>query len=222
MINQIDKVDEWHMQRRGKFTASEIYKLLVLSADGMFSPGGLTYIKLKAIEEMTEYYDRPEMEYVEPLIHGKQQEANAYSEYLSVTKNYSMRHFGDSKPLFLDYNDYSGGSPDGIMGEGEKVIWGLELKSPYQPSNHAKYLEYKDQWDLKLGRKEYYAQIQFLLMITKAEGWHFCSFDERWKNKKNRLKVIEIKLDKKFQDNLHMKLISANEEKKKIIQLYNN
>lgn len=222
MINQIDKVDEWHMQRRGKFTASEVYKLLTPSADGMFSAGGLTYIREKAVEEMTHYYERPKLEYVEPLIHGKQQEANAYNEYLSVTKNYSMVHFGDNAPLFLDYNDYSGGSPDGIMGEGEIVYWGLEIKSPFDPNNHAKYLKYKDQWDLKAGKKEYYAQIQFLLMITKAEGWHFCSFDERWKNSINRLKVIEIKHDKKFQDNLQMKLMAANEEKKRIINQYNN
>ena len=76
---------------------------------------------------------------------------------------------------------------------------------------------FKTQWDLKEARPEYYAQIQFLLMITKAQGAHFASYDERFKDLTKRMKIIDVLPDKKFADSLEVKLQMAQKEKLKII-----
>lgn len=218
MKNSLDKIDVWHEQRYGKFTASMIYKLLTKSKDNSyFSVGAMSYIEEKAIETMTVMYERPELESVESLIHGKTYEEHAYHEYIKVTKNYNMRHFGSESPLFLDLNEYSGGSPDGIMGEGENIYIGMEIKCPLNSKNHFKYLKFKTQWDLKESRIEYYSQIQFLLMITNAEYFHFVSYDERFRDEKLRIKVIDVYPDSNFQNNIEAKLLMAQKEKIKII-----
>lgn len=79
---------------------------------------------------------------------------------------------------------------------------------------------FKNQWDLKESRPEYYAQIQFLLMITKANGAHFASYDERFRDTTKRLKIIDVLPDKKFADNLDIKLRMAQKEKLKIMESF--
>ena len=217
MINETDAKGKWFQERHGKFTASMIHKIIPNAGTSMFTPAGWTYIQDRAIETMTFMYEAPELEFVEALIHGKAYEENAYYEYLRVSKNYSMKHFGGENPVFLDYNEYSGGSPDGLMGEGTSVNWLLEIKCPKNSKNHFKYMGIKSQWDLKELRPEYYAQIQFLLMITKAEGAHFASYDERFRDETKRLKIVDVLPDKKFADALDVKLKTAQKEKLKIM-----
>jgi len=219
MINKLDPQDRWLIERHAMFTASLIYKILPTGKDGKgFSATGMAYIEEKAIEKETELYERPELEFVESLLHGKYYEEPAFKEYVRVSKNYSMRHFGSEKPLFLTYNEYSGGSPDGLQGEGERIDWGCEIKCPKNSKNHFKYLKFKDQWDLREHRIEYYSQIQFLLMITQAKGFHFVSYDARWKDPNLRLKILDVFPDQKFQDNLEIRLQLAQKEKMKLIQ----
>ena len=178
MLNEFDVKDKWHMERHSRFTSSVNYKLLPSGTNSMFSAGGLTYIQDKAIETMITLWEQPKLEFVEQLIWGKRYEENGFNAYIEATKNYNMRYFGSENPVFIPYNEYSGGSPDAIMGEGDKVIWGSELKCPFNPKNHYLYCNFKSQWDLKEKRIEYYTQCQDLIRITGADGWHFCSYDE--------------------------------------------
>lgn len=211
--------EAWLNERNGHFTASEINKILIpgKKPGDMFSPGGWTYIRKKAVEEMCFLWEDPALEFVESLLHGKAYEEPAFEHYKKVTRNYSMRYFGSMEPLYLSYNEDSGGSPDGIMGEGTNIEWLLELKCPKNPNIHFDYLQFKDQWDLKEYDQSYYSQVQFNLMVTKAKGAHWGSFDERFKNEKLRMKILDILPDQKFQDNLEVRLLQAIKEKKKII-----
>lgn len=219
MINHIDTSDKWLIERHGKFTASENYKLLAGgSKNELFGAGANTYIRKKAIETMTVFSERPELENVKSLLWGKLYEAPAYQCYINVTKNYNMRYLGSENPLYLAYNEYSGGSPDGIMGEDVVIHWGLELKCPKSSEVHDDYLQLKDQWDLKSYNIMNYTQIQMLLMTTKAEGFDFFSFDERFIDARLRHKLIEVRPDKRFQDNLAMRLECAQKLKLEIIQ----
>lgn len=223
MINKLDPVDAWLLQKWGKFSASLIYKLNTPGKSlAGFDTYGASYIEDKVMERLRPMTQRPELEYVESLMHGKQYESAAYEWYIKETKNYSMRHFGEANPVFLPFNSYSGGSPDGLMGEGEIIYCGLESKCPSNPKNHYKYCGWKTQFDLKEGRKEYYGQCQFLLMITKADVWHFVSFDESFYNTKKRGKIIEVKPDQKYQDNLEIRLINAEKEVNRLIVEFNN
>lgn len=219
MINQLDPRDRWLLKRFSNFTASMIYKLRDTDKSGKgFSVGGRTYIEEKAIETMTILSERPELEEVESLRHGKFYEEPAFRHYVEVSRNYNMKHFGTDNPVYLPFNKYSGGSPDALQGEGERVDWGCEIKCPSNSKNHYKYLKFKDQFDLRMERIEYYSQIQFLMMITKAQGFHFVSYDERFRNQKLQMKIIEVLPDKSFQDHLEVRIQMAQKEKNRIIK----
>lgn len=224
MIGDIDNnKDQWFSDRWAKFTASEIHKLLSKGrGDEMFGAGAMTYIKKKAIEKETTFWENPKLEHVKSLLWGKRYEEPAFNHYLKMTKNVDMRYMGTETPLFLTYNDDSGGSPDGLLGDGEIIHLGLELKCPQDSGVHWDYLGLKDQLDLKQYSIEYYSQVQFLLMITKAELFHWASFDERFKDVKKRMKLIEVKPDKPFQANLDIRIKQATKERNNLIQMINS
>jgi YqaJ-like viral recombinase domain len=215
----IEPKDKWFLQRHGKFTASEIGKLLSKGAGTkMFGTGAITYIKQKAIEKMTVLWERPELDEVKSLLHGKVHEQPAYEMYKKVTKNYSMRYFGTDTPLFLEHDADSGGSPDGLMGEGAKIYCGLELKCPKNSHIHWDYFKMKDQWDLKEYNVDYYSQIQFLMHMTSADEFHFFSYDDRFIDEKKKSKIITVLPDKKFMDNLLIRIQMAVKMRNEIIE----
>lgn len=218
MVNEPSGKDLWYAERLSKFTASEIYKLLTYSKDNLFSKGAFSYIKKKAIEACTCYWENEQLEFVKPLLWGKRYEQPAFEAYIKYTGFKDMRYFGTENPIFLTYNQESGGSPDGLLGDGIKIKVGLELKCPFSSSTHFDYHSYKNQWDLKDNVPEYYAQIQFLLMITKSPLWHWVSFDERFKEPKKRIKLIEVESDSRFQNDLEIRILQAIVERNKMVK----
>lgn len=224
MIGEIDSNrDKWFADRYAKFTASEIHKLLAKGTGSeMFGAGAKTYIKKKAIEKETTFWENPKLEFVKPLLWGKRYEEPAFHHYVRMTGYKDMRYMGTEAPLFLTYNEDSGGSPDGIMGVRDVIHLGLELKCPMDSAVHWDYLGLKDQYDLKGYIIEYYAQIQFLLMITKARMFHFASFDERYKDFRKRMHIIEVVPEKAFQANLDIRIRQAAKDRDKLIEEKNN
>jgi hypothetical protein len=222
----IDSVDSWYQERWSRFTASENYKLLIPGKQrAVFGDAAMTYIKQKAFEMVSVMWERPELEEVKSLLHGRVFEQPAFERYLRTTKNYDMRYCGSEKPIFLEYEPLKrdvGGSPDAIMlSEGTdttQVVFGAEIKCPRNPLNHFERLKWKDQWDIQQNYQQAYIQIQNLMMITGAESWDFVSYDERMKDKALQIKIITVHKDKRTQDNLHFRLLRAIEERKKILQ----
>jgi hypothetical protein len=213
---------QWLLEKRGKFGASEDYKLMVDGKGEMFSKGAWSYIEKKFIEMCTEIWEDPKMEFVEPLFWGNNYELAAFNHYQEVTGNVSMRYFGTENPIFLTHTPDSGGSPDGIMGEGTKIHVGLEVKCPLNSARHVFYSKMKDQYDLKDEMPAYYTQCQKLLMITGGSVWHWISFDDRFKNHNKKMKLIEIYPDYKFQEKLEMKIMQAVIERNKMIEEFLN
>jgi hypothetical protein len=223
-FNNDSKIDEWLIKRREKFTSSEVFKLLRNSKQGkdeLWSATANTYINDKVIEVMTVYYERPELEEVESLLHGKINQYPAYERYIEETKNYSMTYLGDETPLFYpskDMPDESGGSPDIVnITEGGTIDFLSEIKNPSNPSYHFKRLDWTTQWDVKEGYLQAYTQIQDLISKTGAHGADFISFDKRQRSKKEQIVIIPIKPDLKFIDNLEMRIQLAVKEKYKIL-----
>lgn len=225
----MDKIDQWHQKRRGKFTASECFKLLtpVSNRGGvteLFSPGGWTYIDQKAIEMTSKIWERPELEEVESLLHGRAHEYPAYDAYVKATRNTDLIYMGDENPIFVPHPilvDEFGGTPDSaVVTDSGKIPFGVEIKCPKNPGIHKKRLKWKSQWDIKENYKLVYAQIQALLMCTGADEWHFISYDEREILKAARLKIIEVKPDKPFQTTLEIRIKQAIKEKYRIISEY--
>ena len=219
-------LDQWHLQRWARFTASENYKLLVTSTTSIFSPGGHTYIKEKVLQMTTNIWSRPELDEVEALLHGKVHEYPAYKATVQATGYTNLIYLGEDKPLFLEYEPMAkdcGGSPDSIsLNSDATVDIVAEFKCPKNPMNHFNRLLWKNQWDVKEKYLQSYTQIQNLLMITNGRLGLFVSYDDRQKRVDKKYKIIDILPDKKFQDNLEIRLRMAIKEKYRIYDEYMN
>lgn len=227
MISKMDTVDAWFLSRWTKFTSSEIYKLLTGGSKcQLFGAGAMTYIKMKALEMSTQMHERPELEEVKSLLWGKVYEQPAFQWYVKTTRNMDMIYLGTDNPLFLEYESIpkeSGGSPDSIqMDSNSKVIFGSEIKCPKNSMYHFDRLKWKDMWDVKESYIEVYSQIQHLMMITNAPEWDFVSFDDRFINPNKKGKIINIKTDRKFQDNLDIRIRMAVKEKYRVFEEHMN
>ncbi|MEO7046571.1 MAG: YqaJ viral recombinase family protein [Ferruginibacter sp.] len=213
-----EDIDIWHKKRRSRFTASVNYRLIGTPA--AFD----TYVEEKAIEASTNMWERPELEFVASLLWGKVYEEPAAKRYMETTKNYTMTYIGREQPIFYpdkQLPDESGGSPDmaNILSDGN-IDYLTEIKCPRNPSYHFKRLLWRDQFDIKQNYLQCYTQMQNLIRITGAFGCDFISYDERQLSKKNQIKIIEVKPDQKFLDNLEIKLINAVRDKYKLLSKY--
>lgn len=218
----IDPIDKWHTERWHRYTSSENYKLLTpAKANEFWSVGAKTYIEQKAVNTVTQMQERPELEEVKSLLWGKVHEYPAYEAYIAATRNTSMTYMGHDDPIFLVYEplkEESGGTPDAAnITSSNSIDIGCEIKCPRNTIEHFRRLRWKSMWDIKEGYPLVYCQMQHLMMITGAKEWHFISYDDRQLSKKNKIKIIEVKPDQKFQDNLHVRLEMAIKEKYKIL-----
>jgi len=223
-FENVNKVDAWHEIRRSRFTSSVNYKLLPAGGSiHPFAKVGMTYIEEKVIELTTKMYERPELEEVESLLHGKAHELPAFERYVTETKNYSMTYIGDENPIFIEcevekLREESGGTPDfaNILDSGV-IDMGGEIKCPKNPAYHFRRLDWKDQWDLKENYIEYYTQVQDLMRLTGAHEWDFVSYDERQLAKSKQIIIIPVKRDNAFIDNLELRIYLAVKEKYKLL-----
>lgn len=223
MIKSVDKIDNWHLERWAKFTASESYKLLeTKAAKEFFEKGAITYIEERAMQMLTSMWERPELEENKTLLYGKAYEYPAYVRFIKESKNYGMVYMGDENPTFLSYEPLMydvGGTPDVayIDGDNGTVDAGAEIKCPKNPMYHFRRLLWKNQYDIKDNYIQCYTQIQMLMMITNSKLWYFVSYDERQKIVKNQIKIIEVTPEESFQKNLRIRLKQAVKEKYKVI-----
>lgn len=183
MIEQ--RSDEWFAIRRGKFTASQIYRLMGIKGLGKT---GETYVMECVTEELGGRIPSFETKAME---HGTLTEPfarNFYEAYFLVEV--------EEQPFFIaEWCDQAGCSPDGIVKyNGEE--WGIEIKCPMNPVNHLEYLLLKDKYDLKKEYPNHYWQVQMAMAVTNIPYWDFISYHEG------------------FEDNLRMAYlrVSRNEE----------
>lgn len=223
----MDKIDQWHLKRWGRYTASEAFKLLVKGkGDAMFGDGAWTYIEQKALEMTTVMWERPELEETKSILHGRAHEYPAYAEYVRQTRNSSVSYMGDENPMFVPHptlgNEF-GGTPDcADITDAGIITFGVEIKCPKNPIYHFRRLKWKDQWDIRVQYPLVYAQIQSLLMITGAQEWHFVSYDDRQVSKAHKIKIIPVVPDKNYCNELEIRLRQAIREKYRIIsETYN-
>lgn len=216
-----EKIDEWLTKRRSRFTSSENYKLLGKGTNSLWSVGASTYIETKVIELSTQIWERPEMDEVESLLHGKLYEYPAYQAYVKETKNYSMTYMGTENPIFVpspEMPEESGGTPDiANIKPDSSIDYLSEIKCPKNPAYHFRRLNWSSQWDIKEKYISCYTQMQHLLMITGAFGCDFISYDERQLVKSKRIKIIEVKPDQNFINNLDIRIKLAVKEKYKLL-----
>lgn len=167
----IQKSDAWHQVRKGKFTGSEIWKLMVESRS-----------KSEALSETTKTYilEKIAEAHSNELVTKFETQAMQWgNEYEPLAKKWYAKQSGNSVKdigfITLEgFDDYVGGSPDGLI-DYQGII---EIKCPFNSSNHIRHiLATKD--DFKSELKEYYWQMQFYMACLNVEWCDFVSFDPR-------------------------------------------
>ena len=209
MKNKIEHgTEDWHKARSGKFTPSELYRLMTppKSKSETLSVGAITYVKEKVAEMLT--FD---------ISNEKMFNGNQATEWGNSYEDEAIQVFSDLtdseivKPGFIEYDNIFGGTPDGLANDN---IFGIEVKCPFNSVIHLDNL-LLDADSFKKERKEYYWQIQGYSLITDIEDWYFISYDPR--NVDYSMKHIEIKRNNEDIELIKFKLSEANKYKNRLL-----
>jgi hypothetical protein len=187
---------EWRDARLGKFTASEIHRLITpvmverdLTDDELkerpkkgpgsrkttvkeedfleLSKGALTYVKEKVAEELTGIMqDSGTFEATE---WGNEKEIMAVAEF-EIRKGYKVQKAG-----FIPFTDHAGGSPDGLIND-DTV---LEIKCPFNSANQVEYLLTATEEEIRENHPDYWWQMQANMLFTKRQKCYFVTYDPR-------------------------------------------
>lgn len=187
---------EWHEQRMGKFTASEIHKLMGVRGLG---ETGKSYAIEKAIEQL---YGEVEENFVSfDMERGTELEPLAFAKFKELK---SLEFLEVENCGFFEIGNNAGASPDGLVGK-DAV---LEIKCPKATTFFK--LVATNEIDSK-----YYYQMQMQMMLTgrkKAYFFNYFIFEgkEFWHE-------IVVELDEKVCDLIWDRILEANEIKEEYI-----
>ena len=182
--------DEWFAVKAGKVSASKAKDLMAKPSTAAYQ--NLIY-KIAAEKATGQYINDGYVSYAMQRGTDLEQEARETFEFLT---GHDVETVG-----FIETDDWTGCSPDGLVG-----VAGLEIKCPLAHT-HARYL-YKG--DIPA---EYVLQVQFSLMITGFNLWHFFSYHPAM-----RPLHIEVKPIKKNHSEIEQRLVEFKKEVEKVIQ----
>ena len=196
--------NEWYEIRRGKFTASNIYKLM--GAKGL-GKTGLTYID-EVVADMLSDESEDERFENKAMRWGTDWEPVAAAWYAKAF-NKELEERG-----FVLYSKYAGASPDRLI-VGEKK--GIEIKCPFVRSNHLKHLKLSNAKELKSEFPDHYWQIMHNLLCIDYDSWDFVSFDPRYREDL-KFFALEVKRNDEDCKLLEQRLGEAIEIKSNILK----
>lgn len=207
----------WRDIRAGKFTASEIWKLMgeprskAAKEAGGWSDDASTYINTKVAEEMTGHCSEVTSHAIE---WGMDLEPVA-KEHFTIVTGKQVKYSG-----FKVFNPHAGGSPDGFVefshsNQNEALI---EIKCPYNSGNQVEYLKLKEGIEIKEEYPKFWWQMQANMLFNSISMCYFVTFDPRFPEKQ-KMKIVEVYADLEDQNRMVKKLALAIEEKLRIIKL---
>lgn len=223
---------EWLNMRLGRFTSSEMFRLLTPAKRDMtaaelaarpkkgvgsktkqildysvMSDGAITYIEEKVAEILTG--QSIEDTYAFAKEYGKEMEPVA-AEHFAKLKGLTI----EPAP-FIPFGEHAGGSPDRfIVGENA----GLEIKCPLKSTNQVKYLQLTDQYDLLAHFPRFYWQCMSNLLFTNRDKWYFAAFCPSMIVEKHKMNVIEVLPKEEHFNVLTTKLAAAVKEKLSLLK----
>ena len=207
MIDQ--RSPEWFELRRGKFTASEIHRLM--GAKGLGKTGE-TYVMEKVVEELGATMP-PVSTYA--MERGTELEPYAKAHY-SKAFNCSV---SPAEFIIAPWCDEAGASPDGIVTDwaNQNDSRLIEIKCPMNPVNHLQNFMIRSAAELKSIRPEYYWQVQMQMAVCGFEVCDFVSYypeiDEDF-----RMIAIAIKSNEADIDLMKTRISEAVEMKHRILK----
>lgn len=222
---------EWDQVRLGRFTSSELSRLMEPSkrpmtddelkarpksgvgskttqiADyGALSDGGMTYVKEKVAEVMTG--QARVQGYAFPLVYGTQMEPEA-AEHFEKKTGLELQECG-----FFTYTNHAGGSPDRLVGD--SAI--LEIKCPVDSVNMLGYLMLTDHYDVRRDYFAYWVQCQANMLFTDRKLCHFVAYDPRMIDEKHKMAHIQLPADDEFQNLIISQITLAVKEKLSLLK----
>lgn len=239
------ETEKWLECRRGRFTASEIYKLFKggnrpmtdeelisrprnekgnlidkrTTVDTMFGEVAMKYIEQKANEITSLNSEEEKQESLtefKQMKYGKDNEFFGVDEFKRVT-GLNVLYHGISCPQFYEFGDFAGGSPDGDV-IGESAI--MEMKCPYNGGVHMKRLSIKTIEEFKDTYPSDFAQCQMNMRVMSRDYCYYCSYDPRKINPKSRLKIFKLKSEPEWISEFEARLDGALEILTKLLQEY--
>lgn len=176
---------QWKLDRRGKFTASEFWKIMTngrpKGAESLIANG---YIAAKAVELLTAF-DPEQDDYISAAMQwGLDHEVDAVSVFSKIT-GLTPYNTGNEQQ-FISVGGY-GCTPDGLIGDDA----GIEIKCP-NSETHFQYLGVTDAASLKLIEPKYYWQVQGSMLVTGREVWWFVSYDPRFESESLQINAAPI------------------------------
>ena len=215
MTANIYPEDQWGLERLGKFTSSEIFRLLTdpkskeAKERGELSSGAKTYVYETIAEILTgtvrQVSNLPMLEW------GNLYEPDAVS---LLAKTFpKLEYFGNENKKFFLLRRFSGGSPDAVEFESRTVF---EVKCPENPAVHVEYL-LLNELSLKETCKDYWAQLQMNMMCLAKEigcGFRdmqgvFASYCPLMQEEENKLKLITVMPDLELEMKINSSLDRA-------------
>lgn len=207
----------WRDVRAGKFTASEMWKLMgeprskAAKEAGGWSDEASTYINTKVAEEITGHCDQARSAAIE---WGEDLEPVA-KEHFTVVTGMQVKYLG-----FKMFNPHAGGSPDGFVDDPEfmEIKSLIEIKCPYNSGNQVEYLKLFMGNQIKEDYPKFWWQMQANMLFNSMGKCYFVTFDPRFPEKQ-KMKIVEVYADLDDQNKMVKKLMLAIEEKLRIIKL---
>lgn len=156
-MEQLQRTESWLKDRYGKFTASEIIKLLGIKGLG---ETGKTYAIEKAIEQLYGEFEEPFISY--DMQNGIDTEPLAFEKFKQLK---GLEFLEVEKCGFFKFGEHSGASPDGLVSD--NAI--LEIKCPKSTTFFK--LVATNEIDAK-----YYAQMQMQMLCARANKAYFFNY----------------------------------------------
>lgn len=205
------RTQEWRDIRAGKFTASEMWRLMgeprskAAKEAGDWGDEAISYINQKVAEELTGHV--PESGGSAATEWGIEFEPIAKKHFSALTG----REVFDAG--FKVYNRHAGGSIDG---DADGPI--IEIKCPYNSGNHIEYMKLKKGIELKTEFPKIWWQIQSNLLFNSKPMCYFISFDPRFPEKQ-KMKIVEVHAHSEDQERVKARIEKAVESKRILIEL---
>lgn len=183
---------EWHEQRLGSFTASEIHKLMGVRGLG---ETGKSYAIEKAIEQLYGEVDDNFTSY--DMERGTELEPLAFAKFKEIQELEWVHVYNCG---FFNYGNNAGASPDGLVGD--DAI--LEIKCP----KNSTFFKLVATGEID---QKYLYQMQMQMMATERTKCYFFNYaiidgQEFWH-------TIEVQKDDTICDKMHDRIIEATKIK---------
>jgi putative phage-type endonuclease len=182
--------EEWFKIRKGKITSSEIHK--IMGAKDAMTDTAKSYLLEKVSESLGGYA---------ALVQGVALDWGTELEDLAIKEYSEKTGTLVEKASFIPVGEYYGGSPDGLV-QPDGII---EVKCPYNSSNHFKHGLIKTSEDFKKIATNYYYQCISNMICAEAQWCDFISYDPRVESK-YKMFIFRLKRDEEEVTNMVKKV----------------